>query len=286
MKRYAELHITIVVILLLTVSCSTKPKNPGDVVTIRMRTEREMATGNREAGRGNFQDALAILQECRRKAVLVDDTSLVIRSGLSMGNVLFSLGRVDEAFAAWEQAVALAEKEGDKELLSVSRVFYARGKLISGRATAQAVLDEVNREANNIKTDNLYIAFSWQVRGLALRELRSYRDGENAVRRSLDIHEKERYLENASYDWYLIASIRSLSGNAAGALQALEASIALDRRVENSWGLAASWRAMGDVHRKAGNNSEAAEAYQRARAIFAAMGNERDAAEMDKRMQN
>jgi tetratricopeptide (TPR) repeat protein len=287
MKRTAELRVIFSIMLTLILACcSSSPNDPGDVFDLRARTEREMEFGNREAGRGNFESAFQILFECKRKAILTDDASLMIRSSLSLGNVLFSLGRAGEAYMEWEQAVALAEKHGDRELISVSRVFYARGRLVSGSSSAQSVLDEVTREAVNIKTDNLYIAFSWQVRGLALRELRSFREAEDAVRRSLDIHEKERYLENASYDWYLIASIRSLAGNTQGALQALDASLALDRRVENSWGIAATWRAIGDVHRKSGNDSEAVEAYQRARAIYDAMGNDYEAAEIDRRIEN
>ena len=286
MKKAAELHTPIIfaVILLVSVSCSSQPKNPGDIIHLRSLAEKEMALANREAGRGNYETAYGLLNECKRRAILADDMGLMIRCGLSLGNVLFTVGRTDEAFTEWEEAVTLAQKHGNRELLAVSRIYNARGRLLSGRASAQMVLDEVNSEVGNIKKDNLYIAFSWQVRGLALRDLRSYREAEDAVRRSLEIHEKERYLENASYDWFIIASVRSLAGNTSGALQALEAAIVLDRRIENSWGLAASWRAMGDVHRRAGNNNGAVEAYQRAGAIFAAMGNEYDAEEMDKRI--
>ena len=283
-----KLHITflpvIIAALFMAVSCSTKPKNPGDVTNIRVLTEKELASANREAGRGNFEIAFALITGCKNRAIMVDDVSLMIRCGLSLGNVLFSLGQSDEAFTQLEQAVALAQKFGNSELLSVSRIFLARGRLISGRASAQSVLDEVNREAGNIKKDRLYIAFSWQVRGLAMRDLSSFSDAEAAVRRSLDIHVKDKYLENAAYDWYIIASIRSLAGNSSGALQALESSIDLDRRVENTWGLAANWRAVGDVHNKAGNKSEAIEAWQRSRAIFDAMGSAYEVEEIDKRI--
>ena len=290
MKRTAELKtifvatIIVTAVMLISISCSSQPKNPGDIYDVRSLTEKELALANREFGRGNFVASHSLLVECKQRAILVDDTSLMIRCGLSLGNLLYTLGRRDDAFAEWEQAVALAKGFGDRELLSVSNVFFARGRLVSGSASAQSVLDEVSREAANIKTDNLYIAFSWQVRGMALRELKSFREAEDAVKRSLDIHEKEKFLENASYDWYLIASIRSLAGNTSGALQALESSIALDRRVENSWGLAASWRAVGDVHRKTGNSKEAVEAYQRSKAIFTAMGNEYEASEIEKRL--
>ena len=286
MKKRLKLRLTVffAVVLAVSVSCSSVPRDTGDIIHLRSLVEKEMAVAVREAGRGNYETALALLRECKRRAVLVDDMALMVRCGLSLGNVLLTLGQFDEAFAEWEEAVALAQRQGDRELLSVSRIFQARGKLVSGSVSAQTVLDEVTREAANLRTDRLFIAFSWQVRGLALRELRSYREAEDAFKRSLDIHEKERYLENASFDWYTIASVRSLAGNTSGALQALESAIILDRRVENSWGLAANWRAVGDVHRRAGNNSEAIEAYQRSGAIFTAMGNEREVAEISRRI--
>jgi tetratricopeptide (TPR) repeat protein len=147
-------------------------------------------------------------------------------------------------------------------------------------------LDIVTEESANIRTNRLYAAFSWQVKGLALRSLERWDEAEEAMRRSLDIHERDRHLENASYDWYAIASIRSMSGNTKGALQALESSIALDRRIENSAGLAASYRAKGDVYRRDNRNDEALEAYRRARTIFAAMGKDHEVEQIDNRINN
>jgi len=282
MKRNIVIFVTAIFIF----SCSSQPKNTGDVVHIRKQTEKELALANREAGCGNYIVAQGLLEECKRKAILADDWGLIIRCGLSLGNVLFSLGQADAAFSEWEKTVHLAQKHGDSELLSVSKIYLARGTLISGGASAQTVLNEVNREAANIKNDKLYLAFSWQVKGLAYRALGSFREAEDALKQSLAIHEKEKYLDNASYDWYTIASVRSMAGNTQGALDALTEAIKFDRRIENSWALAANWRAMGDVHRKAGNNQAANEAYLRAKEIYTAMGNYKDAAEIDKRMEN
>jgi tetratricopeptide (TPR) repeat protein len=284
MKRIVKLHITAALaVLLFFSSCSSQPKNPGDILTLRSQAEKEMDVANKEAARGNYETALLLLNECKRKAVLSDDSGLIIRSGLSRGNVLFLLGRNDEAFAEWESAVAEAQRKGDNELLSVSKIYQARGNLVTGSASAKEVLDTVNREAGNVKNDQLYIAFSWYVKALALRGLGSYREAEDAANRSLAIHDKGSYLENAAFDWFLIASIRSLSGNTNGALEALESAIELDRRIENSWGIAADWRAKGDVYKKTGKSGEAKDAYLRAKAIYEALGNESEAAEMEKR---
>ena len=273
-------------IMLVSVSCSTAPKNPGDVYTLRTSAESLLESANKDAGRGNFANALLLLDKCKQNAILADDPSLIIRTCLSRGNVLLALRRTKEAFAEWDFAIGEAERFENAELLSVSKIFRARGNLNSGRAGAQAVLDEVNSESLNIKKDRLYLAFSWQVKGLALRVMGSYRQAEDAVKRSLEIHEKDSYLENASYDWYIIASIRSLAGDTTGALAALDTSIALDRRIENSWGLAASWRAKGDVYSKASRQNEADEAYRRAMAIYLAMANQDEAAETERRMRN
>jgi tetratricopeptide (TPR) repeat protein len=284
MKNKFLLHITIFTMLALC-SCSTAPKDPGDIYDLRKQGENALAQGNREAGRGNYETAALLLNDSLKKARLTDDTGLMIRCNLSRANVLYSLGRTEEAFSIWENAVSEAQKTGDKELLSVSRVYLARGKMAAKIQSANEILDEVNREQSNIKNDKLYIAFAWYVKGSALRELGSFREAEAAVKNSLDIHLSERSLEDAAYDWYTIASIRSLAGNYSAALEALQSALELDRRVENSWGIAADWRAMGDVYKKTGNIAEARNAYLRAKDVFSAMGKENEAADIDKRLE-
>jgi len=277
--------VPVFLVFFLFASCSSAPKNPGDVFLLRSQAESMLEQGNREADRGNYENALLLINESKRIAILVDDPSLRVRTGLSRGNVLFNLGQSKEAFDEWDVALAEAEKRGTPELVSVSRVHIARGNLLSGKMEAQPVIDQVNKELVAIKDDQLYIAFSWLVIGLAQRELGSYREAEASVTRSLDVHEKGLYFEQAAYDWFVIASIRSLAGNYDSSLQALQSAIAFDRRVENSWGLASDWRAMGDVYKKANKDAESREAYQRAASIFRAMGNDADAQAMETRAQ-
>ena len=274
---------------LLHAACSSQPKNPGDVYETRNMAESQLDLGNKHADRGDYETALLLLNEARRLAISADDPGLRVRSGLARGNVLFALGRAEEAETGWAAALDEAEKRGDRELTAVCRVHQARGRLLAAilaaddtAAAAQAVRDEVNREMAAVK-DRLYTAFAWLVIGLAEKEMGRYGEAEAAVKKSLDIHEKERYLEQAAYDWYLIASFRSPAGNYDAAREALEAAMALDRRVENTYGLATDWRAMGDVFKRAGRGAEAREAYIRAAEIFRAMGNDADAAASEKR---
>jgi tetratricopeptide (TPR) repeat protein len=254
----------------LLFACSSQ-KDTGDIYDMRNDAEVQLEQGNRQADRGNYDTALVFINEARRLAVITDNSGLLIRSGLSLGNALFALGSAEDAAEAWNKALEEAALAGDRELAAVCRVHIARGKLLS-QGVSQSVRDEVSRELSLIKTD-VYIAFAWTVIGLTEKDMGRYAAAEDAVRRALAIHEKERSLELAAYDWFMIASFRSLSGNSGGALKALESAIEYDRRTENSWGLANDWQALGDVQKKAGNSDAARAAYERAANIFRALGN-------------
>jgi tetratricopeptide (TPR) repeat protein len=185
--------------------------------------------------------------------------------------------------------MAEAEQAGNGELAAICRIYQARGELLaiiagggaggSAGASGKAadIRNRVQGELGAVKTDKLASALGWTVAGLAEKELGRYKEAESALEKALDIHDSERYLEQAAYDWYLIASVRSVAGSYESALAALREAIALDRRSENSHGLGKDWLAMGDVYTKAGRGGEAAAAYERAAAIFRAGGFEGDA---------
>jgi tetratricopeptide (TPR) repeat protein len=278
----------IVLILLLLIqfaACSSKPKNLGDTYELRKRSEAQLDLGNKEADRGDFEGALLVINEAQRLAKMIDNPSLRIRCALSRGSVLFSLGNSQEASRELEAALGEAQREGNGELTAVSRIYIARYRLLSGLSPAQAVRDEVSREMGAIKSNDLYIALGWMVTGIAEKELGRYGEAEAALKRSFDIHEKNRLLEQAAYDWFLIGSFRSAAGNLEGAKDALNQAIILDRRVENSYGLAEDWRALGDNNKKMGKAEESMAAYLRSVEIFRSMGNDSAAVEVENRIQ-
>ncbi|MDR0455448.1 MAG: hypothetical protein LBH20_02035 [Treponema sp.] len=279
---------TILWALLFISACSSQPKKSGDTYNLRKQAESQLELGNKQADRGSLETALVLLNEAVRLAIAADDSGLRVRTRLSQSNVLFSLGRREEAVAGWNEALTEAERAKNAEWAALSRVHLARGKLLSagGKTAAQSLRDEVQRALDIIKSDRFSVAFAWAVMGLVEKELGRYADAEAAVRRSLEIHEKDLFLELAAYDWYMIASFRSLSGNYSGALEALGNAAAFDRRVENSWGLASDWRALGDVYHKMGSRDAARTAYLRSAEIFRALGNEAAASEALSRLEN
>jgi tetratricopeptide (TPR) repeat protein len=268
----------ILVLLMSLAACSSAPKRPEARYTTRNMALTQLELAGQAADQGDYDGALVYLTEARRLAVSADNSDLLVRVGLAQGNSLFFLGRSAEADMAWDEALAEAERVGDRELAAICRIYQARALLLRDNGQAEGVQVRVETELGAIKNDRLSLALGWTVIGLAEKERRRWTEAENALKKALDIHEKDRYLEQAAYDWYLIASIRSVAGRYAPALEALETALTFDRRGENTYGLGIDWLAMGDVHTKAGQGREAAAAYRRAAEIFDALAMEKEAA--------
>jgi tetratricopeptide (TPR) repeat protein len=271
------------------VSCSSAPKRPLAVFNTRNMAETQLDLANRAADQGKTAEAMTLLAEALRLARSVDDPSLLSRVGILQGNILMSEAQHDEAFRFWEEARAEAETAGNGNLAAQARLHALRGRLslISsgnpGKAgmSAEEISAQAAREMGGIKNDDLSLALGWIVTGLAEKQRGRWTEAENALRRALDIHEKNRHLEEAAYDWFLIASVRSVAGRYDAALEALKTAVEIDRRGENGFALANDWAALGEVNEKAGREAEASAARKRAAAIYRAIGKEEAASELE-----
>lgn len=265
--------------------CSSAPERPVEVYEGRNAALGQIDLGNRAAIRGEYDSARLFFAEAWRLAVAADSPGTRTRVLLAEGNAWFNEGNRDRANDCWKRALAEATASKEAELAAVSRVYLARGSLAEGapspdmnsdtrRAAALRARDAVRAEMPALKGNELFAAFAYRTLSLAEKELGDARAAETAILEAASIHEKGRYLEDAAYDWFLLASIRSKAGDYPGARGALNAAISFDRRAENPNGLAACWLALGTVEEKAGARDEAAAAYRRsaeiARAAFLA----------------
>jgi tetratricopeptide (TPR) repeat protein len=260
--------------ILLFAACSSAPPRQAEIRSLRNQAASQLNLANKEADRGNYAGALELLAEPWRIALSVDDPPLLVRVGLARGNALFCLGRAAEAETIWAAALADAEQAGDAELAAICRVYQARARLLAlpGGGDAAAIREQVQAALDLIQTDTLSAALAQTVIGLAEKALGHYAEAEGALKKALELHLAEYCLELAAYDWYLIASVRSVAGRYEGAAEALTAALELDRRVENTHGIGMDWMARGDVLLRAGKTAEAGAAYDRAAAIFTAGG--------------
>jgi len=263
--------VVIAIVLVLLASCSSVPKRPAEIFSIQSMADTLIGLANKEADQGNYEEALTLLTEAWRLAVTTDRPALRIRVNMGRANAMYSLGRVEEAERVWRNAEIESNFNEEPMLASACRVYRARSTLISGKTTPEEVLTLIEKEINVLKPDRQLYAMAWTVKGMAEKDLGHYADAEKSVMNALSIHEKDNYLEQTAYDWYLIASIRSVEGNYRPAIEALNKALHFDRRAENTFGLAMDWAALGDVFAKAGNNGAANMSWRRSAEIFRAM---------------
>jgi tetratricopeptide (TPR) repeat protein len=273
--------ILISVTLILGAGCSSVPKRPPEVFTNRNAANGQLDLGNQAVNKGDYVNAHIFMKEAWRLAASTDDPETRIRVLLADGNVWFNEGNREKADSFWAQAQKEAEEAQSKSLTAICKIYRARGTLPEGntattlspeqrRAIAQNVEKITNAEMDAVKNNPQYAAFAWKVAGLANKDMGDWVKAEASIRKAAELHEKGRYLEDAAYDWYLIASVRSKAGNNPAALSALDTAISFDRCAENSNGLGMDWLAVGTIEEKAGNTDRAAEAYQRSAEIFRA----------------
>jgi len=260
-------------------SCSSAPKRPAEIFTTRNSAIAQLELGNKAVSKGDYANARLFLAEAWRLAVSADDPSTRINVLLAEGNSWFNEGDSDKANELWEQAETEAANINNRTLLSIAKIYMARGSLAEGSADenipdgerkrrAAAVKAVVLAEIDKTKDNDLYHAFAWKVLALAEKELGNAKSAEAAIKEAAVLHEKGKYLEDTAYDWYLIASVRSKAGKYQNAKEALETALSFDRRAENANGLAMDWMAIGMVEERAGKPDAAKTAYMRAKEIF------------------
>lgn len=264
-------------ILCLCAACSSAPKRPPAIYASRNNAIAQIDLANRSSSRGEFVSAHLFLDEAWRLAVSTDDPDTRIRVRLSRGNAWYGAGEIIKAEDEWKEALAEAEESGNAELSGASRVFLARASLAEGRSDVAAeeraerarnARSVAKAELKTLKDNILFTALAWRVIGLCEKELSHPDEAEKAIHQSLALHDKHSYLEDAAWDWFLIASVRSKAGELPLAHTALDESIAFNRRAENSSGLGEAWMAKGLVFEKEGKGDRATVAYTRARDIF------------------
>jgi len=263
----------------LLAGCSSAPKRPAEIFTTRNSAIGQLDLGNKAVSKGDFPNARLYLAEAWRLAVSTDDPSTRVSVLLAEGNSWFNEGDREKADDLWMQAETEAEVINDKPLVSIAKIYRARGSLAEGAANegiseserkqrASAAKAIVLAEIDKTKDNVLYHAFAWKVVGLAEKELGDAKGAEDAIKEAAELHEKGKYLEDTAYDWYLIASVRSKAGKYQDAKAALETALGFDRRAENANGLGMDWLAIGMVEEKAGKTDTAITAYARAKEIF------------------
>lgn len=261
-------------------SCSSAPKVPPQVLTVRNEAGRLNQMGAKSLREGQIEAARDFYAEAYRLFTAADDVEGRIRA-------LDGLGRVTpEGVTLWDQAMRIAGESGREDLMALASLLKAEADLRSEEEPAlRGALETSRRAASALSARPSDRTRALRVYGSAAKSLGLHQDALKALDEAASIDKKNRaYIEYAS-DRYLSASVHSKQGNYAAAVSALQDALDYDRRAENSGGIAGDYLALGIVAEKMGDREGAKLYYRRSMEVYEAARLKAKAAEAAARLQ-
>jgi tetratricopeptide (TPR) repeat protein len=147
---------------------------------------------------GAAAEALPLLGEARRLFEMLarDDNTWAARLDsvalTESGDCLKYLGRLDEAAAAYEEAVRRDEEGGQQRDVAVGKAQLGTIRLLQGRYTEALATYEDARQTFESLGELLSVAGAWHQMGMVHRHAGQYEQAERAYRQSLAIRVQQR----------------------------------------------------------------------------------------------
>ncbi len=236
-------------------SCSTAPKEGGPVYAERNRAASIAKQGDARFRAGDWPDALSFYQEALEIGISIDYDEGVVLSRNAIGKTYAAAGDMASASREYAEAIELAERIKNGDLIAQCLVLIAEADIDSG--DADAALARLERALSLAAPGSPTRALALHARGRA-RRLKG--DAAGALSDASDaasINKSKGLLGEYASNCYLLSSLHSREGRLDEARKwALEA-LAADKEIENSVGIASDYYALGKVALKAGEDEEA-----------------------------
>lgn len=307
MKKISS--VTAIFLFVLTIlsfsalGCSSAPKRPMAYSDITNKAYDNYEKANAAITRGDYLKASKYLNDAYTQAVSIDNNDLLCKILLSavsyriqfpgafvedeeghIKDLLDMPSDVEVLIANARVAAALTQEE--KLYQSITNVFECRAKLFKAQTSdgrfvnieTQGILDN---EIKSLAKQPYYEAFLYRTKGECHNYAKDYVKAASAFETAAEIHTKNRYLYEISYDWYLAAQCESKAGNKEKALKDIKQALKYDRDAENSAGIAQDYMAAAKILMKGSVTQDekktALFSAEKARSIYEASGYKQNA---------
>ncbi|MCL2293608.1 MAG: tetratricopeptide repeat protein [Spirochaetes bacterium] len=270
MKKKLLLLLTTIVFL-FAVSCSSAPRKSSEVNTRKNRAADFMGFGNRYFAHGIYSQALVFFYMALDENIAADFDYGKSRVKGSIGRTHLLMGNLSDAERYLLESYNLAKQLGDRALLAsaASKLaeLYVFGNLLSEAEKFASEAIALARTNSNTMAEALHIlAMIERRKGMSEKAL-------TTIDRAIRINRRNRAHINLAANYYLMASIFSQQGNFNKATEMLHIAIREDRLIENSYGIAQSYKALGIVALRNNQREEAYPFFIRALNIFRVIEN-------------
>jgi len=259
-------------IIVALASCSSAPPRSDAVTDVKSQATDAEVSGQHYYSLGRYDLALQFFQQSLDQNASVDNVDGVIRSRIAIGQVYLATGRLPAAEDMLSSAQAQAKARGNLPLyidssISLGELSLRKDDPQAALGTLQKVLNTPQLKMTPEQTGVLYhdIGVAWKESGDMAKAL-------DWLSRSLQNNLTGKLLASAAADYYMIASVHSKQGDFAAASANAEQALALDKKIENSPGIAMDLYALGLIATRRADSTAAYDYYQRAYSAFSTLG--------------
>ena len=273
-RPFSAAPLLLIAACLLAVSCSSAPKKAETVTEARNRAAEATDVGNAYYRQGRYDLALRFFSQALDDNTSVDNVEGIIQSSNSIGKVYMAIGSLDAAEEIFSSALTRSAG-GSVELFFVSsnnlgELYLQKGEPAKALATFEQVLSPASGAPSGASSgaragglSDLQRAVLYHNLGAAHKNLGDFAKAREDLEKSLAINIAHKLAEETAADYYMLASVDSKQGNLESAMKNAELALAIDKKIENSVGIAMDLSALGIISLKRKDMAAAYDYFQR-----------------------
>ena len=265
-RKLIVLLISLTAASVLLISCSSAPKE-SDVVNSRKNKAAELTEfGNNYYAEGKYNQALVFFQLALDENTAADHESGIIKSSNSAGKAYLNMNDTENAEKYFLHALSLSEKTDDRKLRSVSS--NNLGELYLRTGEFKKAEDMLEKAFVSADTNSEEAAVILHNLGTALKKEGEYTKALSRFGQSAKINKSKKNHAQLAANYYMTASVYSKKETYDLAESFLLKALEEDKIVENSFGIAKDFKALGLVNEKMGNTETAYEYFLKSYMVF------------------
>ncbi len=269
--RARRLPVLLAAVAAIAAGCSSAPPPSNGVSTVKDQAAQDSAVGEGYYRQARYDLAIQFFLRALNGYTSVDDGEGVTRTYNLIGKTYLATSSLDQAEDMFVRARQRAKGVSDSLLFDSSNnlgeLYLARGDA----ARARDVLLEALALPAGAQTP-ARTAIVYHNLGTAEKNLGEPAQALEYYGKSLQINLAQKLQAEAASDYYMIASVHSREGRFDEAVKNAELALAVDKRIENSPGIAEDLYALGLISTRRADSAAAFDYFQRSYMVYTTIG--------------
>jgi tetratricopeptide (TPR) repeat protein len=253
------------------VACSSAPAKSDTVTTVKDQAVQDSSYAEAYFRQGRYELALQFFTQSLSANTSVDNVEGITQSYIAIGKTYMAMGALDMAEDIFIKARERARAAGPSLLFVASN---SLGELYLAKADPQkalAIFEEALAMPAGTRTPG-QTATLYHNLGTAQKNLGNPAKALEYYEKSLGINLANTLIESAAADYFMIASVHSRQGRYDEAVKNAESALSLDKKIENSPGIAEDLYALGLIANRRKDLAAAYDYFQRSYLVYTTLG--------------